>query len=150
MTISENGLKFIKDHEGVKYNAYQCPAKKWTIGYGATYYENGDPVRKGDTVTKERALELLNWHCNQKSLPLQGITLNQNQFDALVSLIFNIGAGNFNSSTIRKKVIKNPNDPTIRTEFAKWKKIRDKGKLVDSNGLIFRRKQEAELYFKSI
>jgi lysozyme len=70
-------------------------------------------------------------------------TINQNQFDALVSFCYNVGPGNLKSSTLLKKVNANPNDPTIRTEFLKWNK--GGGKVLA--GLTRRRTAEANLYF---
>ena len=51
-------LKLIKDSEGCKLKAYKCPADKWTIGFGNTFYEDGDKVKEGDTITKEEAYHL--------------------------------------------------------------------------------------------
>jgi lysozyme len=74
--------------------------------------------------------------------------VNQNQFDALVSFCYNLGIGAFNSSTLKKKVIANPGDLSIRDEFMKWNKARVKGVLTELKGLTNRRKAEADLYFK--
>ena len=57
---------------------------------------------------------------------------------------YNIGIGNFDLSTLKKKVIANPNDPAIRDEFMKW--VSSKGKQLP--GLVKRREAEANLYFK--
>ena len=70
-------------------------------------------------------------------------TINQNQFDALCSFAYNCGVGNLKSSTLLKKVNKNPNDPTIKDEFLKWNK--GGGKVL--TGLTKRRIEEAQLYF---
>ncbi len=69
--------------------------------------------------------------------------INQNQFDALVSFCYNLGAGALKSSTLLKKVNINPNDPSIANEFAKYKY--SDGKIL--KGLINRRLSESELYF---
>jgi len=69
--------------------------------------------------------------------------INQNQFNALVSFAYNVGTGNFASSTLLKKVNKNPNDLTIKAEFLRWNKAN--GKVI--NGLTNRRIEEADLYF---
>jgi lysozyme len=74
--------------------------------------------------------------------------VNQNQFDALVSFCYNLGIGAFNSSTLKKKVIANPADASIRDEFMKWNKARVKGVLTELKGLTNRRTAEADLYFK--
>jgi lysozyme len=70
-------------------------------------------------------------------------TINQYQFDALCSFAYNCGVGNLKSSTLLKKVNKNPNDPTIKDEFLKWNK--GGGKVL--SGLTKRRIEEAQLYF---
>jgi lysozyme len=69
--------------------------------------------------------------------------LTQNQFNALVSFAYNVGTGAFSTSTLLKKVNANPNDLTIRNEFARW--TRANGKIV--NGLVNRRKKESDVYF---
>ncbi len=70
-------------------------------------------------------------------------SINQNQFDALVSFTYNLGIGNLKSSTLLKKVNKNPDDTSIRYEFVKW--IYAGGECLP--GLVRRRADEAELYF---
>ena len=70
-------------------------------------------------------------------------TINQNQFDALVSFCYNVGASNLRTSTLLRKVNANPNDPTIALEFVKWN--RANGRIL--NGLTRRRRAEAQLYF---
>jgi lysozyme len=72
------------------------------------------------------------------------LKLNQNQFDAVSSLVYNIGIGAFENSTLLKKIRYNPNDPDIRTQFGRW--IYNDGKILDD--LVKRRKEEADLYFK--
>ena len=72
-----------------------------------------------------------------------GFDLTQNQFDALVSFVFNVGAGNFRSSTLLKRLKSNPNDPDIENQFKKW--VYDNGKVLP--GLVRRRDEEAKLYF---
>jgi lysozyme len=70
--------------------------------------------------------------------------INQNQFDALVSFCYNLGAGSLKKSTLLKKVNADPNDESIKLEFLKWNK--SGGKVL--NGLTLRRNAESELYFK--
>lgn len=146
MKVNDKVLDLIKKHEGLELDAYLCPAKVWTIGYGNTFYENGIKVKEGDSITLQRADELfrntiVKFSHSIKSQIVQ--PLNDNQFSALVSLAYNIGVNAFNSSTIRKKVNANPSDPTIRDEFARWNK--SGGQVL--NGLVSRRKAEADLYF---
>ncbi len=145
--ISNLGLELIKKYEGFKAKAYLCPAKVITIGYGSTYYEDGTKVKLTDPpITQERATELLEalLVSYERSVDSYCVdTINQNQFDALCSFAYNCGVGNLKSSTLLKKVNKNPNDPTIKNEFLKWNK--GGGKVL--NGLTKRRIEEAQLYF---
>lgn len=99
MKISEAGIKLIcKWEEFIPY-AYVCPAGLWTIGYGHT--GGVKPTDKIDLAQGEvylrKDLEIVERCLN--SLKLE---LNQNQYDALCSLIFNIGTGNFLRSTLLK------------------------------------------------
>jgi lysozyme len=145
--ISNLGLELIKKYEGFKAKAYLCPAKVITIGYGSTYYEDGTKVKLTDPpITQERATELLEalLVSYERSVDSYCVdTINQNQFDALCSFAYNCGVGNLKSSTLLKKVNKNPNDPTIKDEFIKWNK--GGGKVL--SGLTKRRIEEAQLYF---
>lgn len=145
--ISNLGLELIKKYEGFKAKAYLCPAKVITIGFGSTYYEDGTKVKLTDSpITQERATELLEalLVSYERSVDSYCVdTINQYQFDALCSFAYNCGVGNLKSSTLLKKVNKNPNDPTIKDEFLKWNK--GGGKVL--SGLTKRRIEEAQLYF---
>ena len=145
--ISNLGLELIKKYEGFKAKAYLCPANVITIGYGSTYYEDGSKVKLTDSpITQERATELLEalLVSYERSVDSYCVdTINQNQFDSLCSFAYNCGVGNLKSSTLLKKVNKNPNDPTIKDEFIKWNK--GGGKVL--TGLTKRRIEEAQLYF---
>ena len=100
----------------------------WTIGYGAIEYEDGTPVRPGDTITKERADSMFAYQIDSDYAPsvdedvgiLTPVDINQVQYEALVSFTYNVGTAAFESSTLLKKVKVNPNDPTIRDEFMRW------------------------------
>lgn len=147
MNTEKKGLALIKKYEGFYSKPYLDPIGIPTIGYGATYYPNKVKVTMKDKpLTKKEASELLvnmlKVYENQVAL-LVTKPINQNQFDALVSFTYNLGATNLGKSTLLKKVNKNPNDPTIRQEFEKWN--RAGGKVL--NGLTKRRKDEAALYF---
>ena len=144
MEINEKGLNLIKSFEGLKLEAYLCPAGVWTIGYGHT-----KGVKKGMKITKEKADELLMEDLQEfqngveKLISKSPIKLTDNQFSALVSFAFNLGLTNLKNSTLLKKVSQNPNDETIRNEFMRW--IYAGGKPLE--GLKRRRKHEADLYF---
>lgn len=145
--ISEAGLNIIKHFEGLRLKPYLCPAKIPTIGYGNTFYENGTKVSMKDSaITESRATELLAHSLEKFEQYVDSYcidSISQNQFDALVSFCYNVGPANLKSSTLLKKVNKDPNDPTIRTEFLKW--VRGGGKVLP--GLVRRREAEADLYF---
>lgn len=138
-------LTIIKFYEGLKLRAYKCPANVPTIGFGNTFYENGKPVKMGDVITIEKANQLLE---NIAYKFLHGMKLpdglNDNQQSALLSFAYNVGLGAWAKSTLRKKVLANPADPTIVKEFMKWDKAG--GKVL--KGLTARRQAEAALYFK--
>lgn len=148
MVASQNCINLIKLFEGYKPKAYLCPAGVPTIGYGSTMYSTGLKIKLGDTINEQQANELLMWELKNKAYALHGLKINQNQFDALLSFCFNLGIGAFAKSTLKKKILANPNDATIKTEFMKWNKARVGGKLMELKGLTRRRIAEAELYFK--
>lgn len=131
--------------EGVILHPYLDSAKKPTIGVGSTYWEDGTPVKMTDkNITHDRALSLfkttLKRYEAQVNASLKRV-INQNQYDALVSLCYNIGTNGFKDSTVIKRVNANPCDPTIRDAFEMWRNAG--GKPV----LLGRRRREATLYF---
>jgi len=146
MDISDKGLKLIQEFEGLKLTAYQDVIGIWTIGYGNTFYLDGNIVKKGNKVTKPQAEALLKATIKEFEAKVESLVkakLNQNQFDALVSFTYNVGPANLKKSTLLKKVNINPNDESIAQEFIKWNKAG--GKVVD--GLTRRRQAESDLYF---
>jgi lysozyme len=150
MRTSANGIRLIQEFEGLRLTSYLCSAGVPTIGYGATFYHDGTKVKLGQTITREQANQLLVDHLKQFEGSvtglLNGVVLNQNQFDALVSFCYNLGAGNLAKSQLLRFVKANPNDPKIAAEFLKWN--RAGGEV--STGLVRRRKKEAQLYFTAI
>lgn len=145
MKISPRGLELIKDFEGFSANAYLCPAKKITIGYGNTFYEDGTKVKLGDQISKTDALKLLEVIANRdfadRIFPSIKVKVTQNQFDAMVSLAYNIGTGSFLKSTLLKKV--NAGDfAGAGEEFLRWNKAGGKEVL----GLTRRRQREKQLF----
>jgi lysozyme len=145
--VSSKGLDIIKKYEGFSSKPYLCPSKVITIGYGSTYYEDGSKVKLTDSpITQERATELLEALLVSFERAVDSYctdSINQNQFDSLVSFAYNCGVGNLKSSTLLRKVNVNPNNPTIKDEFLKWTK--GGGKTL--SGLVRRRTEEAQLYF---
>ncbi len=145
-TISDAGIECIQISEGLRLQAYQDSGGLWTIGIGTTRYPDGTRVKKGDTCTEFQAHAWLRHDVAGACKDVDDLTrddLTQHQFDALVSLIYNIGRGHYSTSTVRRLVNNNPNDSAIRAAFMMWNKV--EGKIVA--GLVNRRKREADLYF---
>ena len=150
MKSSNNGIRLIQEFEGLRLTSYLCQAGVATIGYGATYYHDGSKVKLGQTITRDQANQLLKDHLKEFEGAVIGLLnttkVNQNQFDALVSFCFNLGAANLAKSQLLRFIKANPNDPKIVAEFLKWN--RAGGEV--STGLVRRRKKEAQLYFTPI
>lgn len=148
MQVSQNGLKLIKEFEGLSLIPYLCPANKATIGYGSTYYPDGTKVTMKDRpITEQKATEILEFIANKdfgsNINKVIKVPLNQNQFDALVSFAYNIGNTNFNWSTLLKKLNKGDYDGASN-EFGRWNQ--SNGKIL--KGLVLRRQKEKELFKK--
>lgn len=147
MILDNKGYLLITKFEGLSLKPYLCSAKIPTIGYGNTYYPDGKRVTLLDKeITKQQAFDMFKELANRFAKRVDALVtsnLNQNQFNALVSFAYNVGTGNFASSTLLKKVNRNPNDLTIKDEFLRWNKAG--GKVI--NGLTNRRNEEADLYF---
>lgn len=146
MTTSKAGISLITHFEGCKLTAYKPVAteKHYTIGYG--HY--GADVTKGMKITQEQAEDLLKKDIAPIEKLLNGLNVNfrQHQFDALVSWIFNLGAGNFNGSTMKKYIVADKDDLDITDEMVKWKKAG--GQVL--TGLVKRRAEEANMFLGKI
>lgn len=144
MKTSQNGIDLIKSFEGCKLTAYKCPANIPTIGYGNTFYLNGNKVKLGDKITQEQANELmLSLLPKYEKTVLNAIKvpLNQNQFDALVSFCWNCGS----SQTLFKMINDKHSEMNI-VGFWTSHYIMGGGKVLP--GLVRRRKAEATLFVK--
>ena len=147
MKVSNKGLELIKEFEGFSSTAYLCSAKKATIGYGNTFWEDGTPVKIGDQISKERAEALLKHVVDNFSVAVEvdiKIEVTQNQFDAMVSLAYNIGLGAFKNSTLLRQLNRG-NFVGASQEFLRWDKSNGKPLL----GLTRRRERE-KLLFESL
>ena len=148
MKLNKECIDLIASFEGLSLNPYLCSAKKATIGYGNTYYKDGRKVTMLDNpITKEQSLELLKVIADSFAKQVGSMVtapLNQNQFNALVSFTFNVGASNFKNSTLLKLVNKDPNQLAIANEFLKW--VNSGGQKI--KGLENRRIRESQIYFK--
>lgn len=145
-SISKTGLDLISSFEGIRLNAYDDGVGVWTIGIGTTIYPNGVKVKKGDKCTLEQAHEYLAHDMIEFEKTVNDsvkVPLSQNQFDALVSLTYNIGSAAFKNSTLLKKL--NAKDFTgAADQFLVWN--RGGGKVL--KGLVRRRDAERALFLK--
>lgn len=140
MRTGQAGIDLVKSFESLRLEAYKCPAGVWTIGYGHTA-----GVKPGDVIDGREAERLLAEDLREAEAVINRECpgVSQNQFDALVSFVFNIGATKFRGSTLLKCVRANPDNTNIPGELARWNKS---GGMVLA-GLIRRRRAEADLYF---
>lgn len=139
MKTSDNGRAFIRAREGVKLAAYQDGGGVWTIGYGHTR-----GVKQGQVINHEQADEFLDSDlCQVESCISERVTvaLNQNQFDALVSFVFNVGRQAFSDSTLLKK-LNEGNYRAAADQFTRW--VYDNNQFVQ--GLYNRRVAERDLF----
>ena len=138
MTINNEGLNLIKESEGLRLNAYKCPAGVWTIGYGHT----GKDVKKGMVITEEKATELLKQDIERFERHVSAYdriyNFTSNEFSALVSFAFNLGSitGLTKNGTRTKQQIANK---MLEYCYAGGKKL---------NGLYTRRQKERKLFLK--
>lgn len=138
MKTSTASLNKIAEFEGIRLKAYRCPAGVLTIGVGHT----GSDVKEAMTITREQAMEIFAKDIRKYEdyVTATGLTLNQNQFDALVSFAFNCGAGNL------QKLVKGRDYQQIADAILKYDKAKVKGVLTVIPGLTRRRKWERELF----
>lgn len=148
--LSDVGVGLIKSFEGFRANAYLDSVNVWTIGYGTIKYPNGIRVKKGDVCTEPQAASYLKNDCaNFVSAinKLVKVPLKQNQFDALVCLVYNIGETAFADSSLLKK-LNEKNYDAAADQFLVWNKGRVSGKLQVIPGLSNRRAKEKEHFKK--
>lgn len=139
MKATAKAIELIKRFESCALKAYKCPAGVRTIGYGNTAH-----ARTRSECSKEEAERWLKEDIELCEIIISGAvraSLNQNQFDALVSLVFNIGGGNFGKSTLLKK-LKAGDSAGAAAEFGRW--IYAGGKVLP--GLVKRRAEERKLF----
>ena len=147
MEYSKNGLHLTEQFEGCRLTAYPDPGTggdPWTIGYGHT----GSDVHVGLTITQEQAEELLMKDVQKAANDVKAkvtTDITQEEFDALVDFVFNCGAGNFNGSTLLKKI--NAGDMEGAShEFEKWDMAAGK----HMAGLLKRRHSEAQEFLSGM
>ncbi len=149
-SISENGLDFIAEHEGIRYNLYNDPAGHCTIGIGHLVHKgncDGSDASEQeflDGITRDQAFELLMSDVSVAERAVNTyvtVPLTQSQFDALVSFAYNVGSGNFKNSDLVTKLNKGEYD-AVPGELNKW--VYSSGKVLP--GLVRRRSDEGELF----
>lgn len=145
-TTSDVGVNLISGFEDTRFKAYDDGVGIWTIGIGTTVYPNGVKVKKGDTCTLDQAKAYFRHDLAKFEKTVNDsvkVPLSQNQFDALVSLTYNIGSSAFKSSTLLKKLNKSDYQGAA-DQFPLWKEAG--GKVL--NGLVRRRAAERALFLK--
>lgn len=142
--VSAEGLALIQQFEGLSLTAYLCPAGRWTIGYGHT-----EGVQPGDTITRAHAENLLEadllGYARAVDEALAGCDASQHQFDALVSLAFNVGVAGFRGSTVLRLHRQGDHQGAARA-FGMWNKAMVNGRLQEMPGLTRRRAAETAFY----
>jgi len=139
MHTSQKGLDLIKSFEGLRLSAYKDVAGVVTIGYGTT-----SGVKMGDTITKERAEELLREDVARFEAQVQRLVkvpLTQGQHDALVSFVYNLGPGNLSNSTLLR-LLNSGDYNGAAAQFDRWTKAGGK----TLAGLVRRRAAERALF----
>jgi len=139
MTLSLPGVRFIEALEGFRPKAYQDSGGVWTIGYGTTR-----GVKEGDTITNEEAEKrLLEDSAKAAGCINSNVTspLSQNEFDALVSFVYNVGCHAFITSTLLRRINAGERQAAAN-EFGKWIFVSSQ----KSEGLANRRRAERLLY----
>ena len=139
MKLGERGTEILKYFEGCKLTAYQDSVGVWTIGYGHT-----KGVYDGMTITQDQAEQMLLSELEEYEGYIENmvtVPLTQNQFDALVVWIYNLGPTNFRNSTLLKE-LNAGNYNAAGQEITRWNK--EGGKVLA--GLEKRREAAAELF----
>ena len=140
MQTTEILFEKLKSFEGCRLQAYQDAAKVWTIGYGHT-----KGVKKGDSITQEKAEEYLREDVEEVEGQILALNLNltQPQFDALVSFVYNVGIGAFKESTLLRFIREGRSENDIKKQFCSW--VYSNGRTLP--GLVKRREWEAIRFF---
>lgn len=144
--INDAGLALIKQYEGFKSEPYLDAVSKPTIGFGSTFYADGTPVTMQDSpIDEDTASQLLQDLLDKNFCPkvesLIKVTVNDNQYSAIVCFAYNVGLGNLQQSTLLR-CLNAKNWKDAANEFMRWNHAG--GKVLA--GLTARRKAESELF----
>ncbi len=148
MKVSQTGIDLIKHFEGLRLEAYKDIAGIWTIGYGHT----GPDVSEGMRISEEEAEALLRKDLTRFEQGVSSavkVALGQNQFDALVSLAYNIGINAFRGSTA-KRLLNKGNFIQAADAITWWNKATINGIRQKVPGLVRRRAAEAALFLTDL
>jgi lysozyme len=140
MRVSQKGIDLIKKFEGLRLTAYVCPAGVLTIGYGHT----GSDVKPGMKIDEKEAERLLRQDTESAQQTVSSFVtakINQNEYDALVSFVFNVGPTAFVNSTLLRLLNKGADRKVVAAEFGRWVKA---GSDKPVPGLVRRREEEKE------
>lgn len=155
-TLDQKGRDFLAQEEGIKLKPYLDSKGIPTIGLGSTFYPGGTRVTLKDKplASVQAAWELFHAVNEMFLLTVYSTTrddINQNQFNALLSLCYNIGPGEFKGSTVLRLVNENPNNPEIGNAFRMWRyvTIEKDGKVIRIPELLPRRNREVDMYFSN-
>lgn len=155
MQLSEAGMALLNEFEGFRAKPYRDSVGKPTIGWGTTYYPDGTPVRMSDKpVTRSEAARIKQAVLNQDFSPavnmmfadeIETDAITQNMFDALISLVYNIGVMGLKASSIYRN-IKAGRYAQAADSFLLYNKGRINGRLEYIEGLAIRRAKEKALF----
>jgi len=140
----------IKLSEGLRLKAYLDPVGIYTIGWGNIFnFTKNRPVQKDDTITKAEAQLFFDIHLQgivNGLKKLLKVNINENQFNALLSWVYNFNLQTLAKSTLLKLLNAGKSKELVANEFLKWNKGKVRGKLVVLPGLVTRRKAEKDLF----
>lgn len=147
MKLNAAGIQLIQSFEDCKLEAYQVKGDVPTIGWGNTFYEDGTAVKLGDKISQKRADQLFAWSLNEVFVPFVvralRVTLNENQFSALVSYRYNVRPKTFVDSPILRHVNSGNFEPLRKV----WPETTIRKGSIFERGLRRRRRAEVNLFF---
>ena len=144
--MTDDAIALLHEYEGCELVAYRCPADKWTIGYGNTYYQDGSPVQEGDVLTQEEADGLFRETIDEFYEQVEGLVFEpawstEIRLSGLTCLVYNIGVRAFRRSTVLLRINEGESDERIAEAWSWWNKAGGK----TLKGLVRRREAEIEL-----
>lgn len=153
--FSKKCVELVQKFEGLYLRSYRDSTGKWTIGWGTTSDGGtGFKVRSGQEITRDKAEELLILELEYKAAIMDRmvrVPLTQNQYDGLLSFVYNIGTTKFKNSTLLKKLNRGDYNGA-GSQMLRWVKAKkaETGLQVELRGLVRRRKAESELFLHGI